>query len=92
VLIATEAFFDRLTFAERVSLDVAIQHDSTATNAVKRDAAKRRIRIADLRSDLKINLRKPWVVNFIRELEADGILAIGRADAILLPPITESEG
>ena len=91
VLISTEAFFDRFTFQERVNLDVAMQHDSAATNAVKRDAAKRRVRIADLRSLPTINLGKKWVQNFVRELETDGILGVGRADAILLPPINDSE-
>jgi hypothetical protein len=90
VRITAEAFWERFTSAELVDFDVAMQHDSAATNQAKKDAAKLRIFKADTDASGFRNLTKTKVRNFVLGLPLS-ILAAGRATIILDTPITEDE-
>lgn len=89
--IRAEAFWERFTNGELVAYDVAMQHDPAANNSAKNAAAKLRIfqRDTDTSGYRKLTANK--VVNAVNDLEAAGILASGRAAAILTTPITADE-
>ena len=89
--ITVGAFWDRFTNAELVDYDVAMQHDPAATNAAKKAAAKLRIFRRDVGEVGSCKLTGNKVRNFVQDLETTGILAAGRAAAILDAPITEDE-
>lgn len=89
--IRADAFWERFSNAELVAYDVAMQHDPAASNSAKNAAAKLRIfqRDTDTSGYRKLTANK--VVNAVNDLEAAGILASGRAAAILTTPITADE-
>jgi hypothetical protein len=90
-LISPDAFWQRFLQSERVNLDLAQQHDPAATNPVKRAAARYRVLTADIGTLKEVNLKSTRIDNFVRGMETDAIIAVGRADTILTAPATASE-
>lgn len=89
--IRTEAFWDRFTNAELVAYDVAMQHDPAATTAAKKDAAKLRIFQRDADAVGYRDLSKNKTRDLVTNLEASGVIGVGRAAQILDAPITDAE-
>lgn len=89
--ITAAAFWDRFTNAEMIDYDVAMQHDPGATNAAKRLAARLRIFRRELSDTGKVRLSKPKTTDFVTSLEAAGVIAAGRAAAILTAPVSADE-
>lgn len=89
--IAAPAFWDRFTSEEMVSYDVSMQHDPLATNAAQRAAARLRIFRREASDAGRIKLGRQKVIDFVSSLEVSGVLAAGRAAAILTTPISEDE-
>ncbi len=78
-----EEFWDRWTKAERISLDLAMQHDPGATNALQRAAAEWRYRYGALLALPVVDTRRNKVERFVADAETAGILASGRGAALL---------
>lgn len=78
-----EEFWDRWTKAERISLDLAMQHDPGATNALQRAAAEWRYRYGELLALPVVDTRRNKVERFVADAETAGILASGRGAALL---------
>lgn len=89
--ISQQGFWDRFSFAERVDIDLAMQHDPAAANPAKKKAAKYRVRMQDILKQPVLRLKSNLVDGFVRDLEADAILAVGRADTVLLTPAGDAE-
>lgn len=87
--ISTPAFWDRFTNAELVDYDVSMQHDPLASNAAQKASARLRIFRREASDAGFIVLGKPRVTAFVQSLEG-GVIAVGRAAAILAP-ITADE-
>lgn len=90
-IIRVDAFWDRFTMTERADLLIASQIDPAATQAVKRAAARRQLRVADINNDPFVRLKAGKIEGFVTSLETDGVLAAGRATVILGTPATPEE-
>lgn len=89
--IKASAFWDRFTNAELVSYDVAMQHDPAATAGAQRAAARLRIFRREVSDAGRLNLSRQKVSDFLASLESAGVIAPGRASAILSAPIRPYE-
>jgi hypothetical protein len=85
-IVQAQDFWDLFTKAERILLDIAEQHNPADTLAKQKASAERRLRHRDIDRDGHINMDKNWVSQYLTDMETDGILAAGRANAILTAP------
>ena len=73
----------RFTSAERVAIEIGMLDDPTAAMAVRQQAAALRAYMGDLAAAQYIDLDDPATVAGVQMLEAAGLIATGRAAAIL---------
>ena len=85
------AFRNRFTTAEKVNLEVASIDYPTADINTRKQAATLRVFQADLNATEHIDRTRPETRAGVLVLESFGLLAPGRALAILDSPITEKE-
>lgn len=90
VRIRFQALLDRMTQAEAINYELAKVIDPAGTVAVKRAAAKWRVREASFRSVSAVRPTSPAITNFFNDMEGS-ILAVGRAAEILTAPIQPDE-
>jgi hypothetical protein len=85
------AFRNRFTQDEKVSLEIAALDVPTAPMAQRALAASLRASMKDQEVALWIDLTRPETRVGVQQLEGAGLIAPGRAAAILDGPITEIE-
>lgn len=85
------AFRSRFTAAEKVTLEIASLDNPQATMAQRQQAASLRVYLADVDAANWIDLDRPDTRAGVQSLQAAGLLAAGRAAAILDAPILETE-
>ena len=85
------AFRNRFTQAEKVTLELAALDDPSATMAQRQQAAALRAHLKDLDSASFVDLTRHETVDAVQSLEAGGLFAAGRAEAILTDPIQPHE-
>lgn len=85
------AFRNRFSQAEKVSLEIAALDVPTAPMAQRALAAGLRASMKDQEVALWIDLTRPETRVGVQQLEGAGLIAPGRAAAILDGPITEIE-
>lgn len=84
-------FRNRFTQAEKVAIEIASLDNPAASMAQRQQAAALRATQADQRDALYIDLERPDTRAGVLELEAAGLLAAGRALAILDTPVADGE-
>jgi hypothetical protein len=85
------AFLRRLTVDEEVDLELASLDVPTGQPAARRTAARVRVATRRLSTAQFIDLDDPEVVGTLQQFEAAGLLAAGRAAAILSAPVQPNE-
>jgi hypothetical protein len=90
-LITKYAFRSRFTQTEKEDLELAAAHNPADTAPAKRQAARIRLWMEDIRSADYIDLDDQRIINGVNAMETAGIVASGRADIILGDPIEEDE-
>lgn len=90
-LIHPAALFARMTQPEEVNLLLALWINPNDTVANRRTSAALQVRKAAILVQPHVKLTAPKIVNFFNDLELNGVLAAGRATAILSAPITDDE-
>ena len=85
------AFRNRFTQAEKVTLELAALDNPAASTAQRQQAAALRSYLKDLDAATFVDLEHPDTVAGVQSLGAAGLLAEGRAAAILTAPIEAHE-
>jgi hypothetical protein len=85
------AFRSRFTATEKEDLELAAAHNPADTIAAKRQAARIRLWMEDIRSADYIDLDDTRIINGVNAMETNGIIGSGRAAIILGDPIEEDE-
>lgn len=85
------AFRRRFTDQEKEDLELAAAHNPSDTVANRRQAAKIRLWMEDVRQMDFINLEDPKIINGVNAMETNGIVGTGRAAQILSTDIGEGE-
>lgn len=85
------AFRNRFSTAELVGLEMAAIDDPAAAAPQRQLAASLRVMQANLQAATFIDLQRPDTRAGVQQLEAVGLLAAGRALAILDAPVEDSE-
>ena len=85
------AFRNRFTTAEKVAMEIASLDDPGAAIALRQQAAALRVNLADIASASYIDLTLPDTRDGVLALESAGLLATGRAAAVLDSPVVDSE-
>lgn len=85
------AFRNRFSTAELVALEMAAIDDPAAAAPQRQLAASLRVMQANLQAATFIDLQRPDTRAGVQQLEAVGLLAAGRALAILDAPVEDSE-
>lgn len=85
------AFRNRFTMAEKVAMEIASLDDPGAAIALRQQAAALRANLADIASASYIDLTRPDTRDGVLALESAGLLATGRAAAVLDSPVVDSE-
>ena len=85
------AFRNRFTQAEKVALELAALDNPAASTAQRQQAAALRSYLKDLDAATFVDLERPDTVAGVQSLGAAGLLAEGRAAAILTAPIEAHE-
>lgn len=85
------AFRNRFTRAEKAALEFAALDDPAAPMAQRQQSAQLRAMLADQAAAKYIDLDDTATVDGVRLLEQAGLLAAGRADAILGAPVQPGE-
>lgn len=85
------AFRNRFTQAEKVAMEIAGLDNPAAPMAERAQSAALRANVADLAAATFIDLQRPDTRAGVQMLEAAGLLAPGRALAILDAPIRAEE-
>ena len=85
------AFRNRFTMAEKVAMEIAFLDDPGAAIALRQQAAALRANLADIASASYIDLTQPDTRDGVLALESAGLLATGRAAAVLDSPVVDSE-
>ena len=80
------AFRNRFTQAEKVTLELAALDNPAASTAQRQQAAALRSYLKDLDAATFVDLERPDTVAGVQSLGAAGLLAEGRAAAILTAP------
>jgi hypothetical protein len=77
------AFRARFTQAEKVAIDLASIDNPAGTADERTRAAQIRVYLADVAAASNVDLADPVVIDGVMVLEADGLIARGRASQIL---------
>ena len=85
------AFRNRFTQAEKVTLELAALDNPAASTAQRQQTAALRSYLKDLDAAAFVDLGHPGTVAGVQSLGAAGLLAEGRAAAILTAPIEAHE-
>lgn len=85
------AFRNRFSQAEKVMLELAGLDDPTAPMAQRQQAAAIRVHLADVAASTFVELARADTRAGVQALEAAGLLAAGRALAILDAPVETHE-
>lgn len=85
------AFRMRFTDQEKEDLELAAAHNPADPIANRRQAAKIRLWMEDIRQMDYINLENPKIINGVNAMESNGIIGSGRAAEILSTEISEDE-
>lgn len=85
------AFRSRFTAAEKVTLEIASLDNPAVSMPDRQQAAALRVYLADVGSALWIDLDRADTRAGVEALETAGLLAAGRALAILDGPIADNE-
>ena len=89
--VTKSAFRNRFTQAERVALEIAALDTPLGTTAQRQAAAGLRANMADQRDAAYIDLDRATTRSGVLRLEQGGLLAAGRALAILDAPVQPDE-
>ena len=84
-------FRNRFTTAEKVTIDISSLDVPTATSAARQQAAGLRANMTDTAVAAFIDLDRTDTRSGVQQLEAAGLLAVGRAAQILDGPINALE-
>jgi len=90
-LITRFAFRKRFTTLEKITIDMAAIDNPAAADAIRQMSASVRVHLADLSSADRIDLKLPLTRDGVQSMEAFGLIAPGRAAAILDSPIQPEE-
>ncbi len=85
------AFRNRFTAAEKVALEIASLDNPAGTMTQRQQAAAIRVYLADVALSSFVDLSRPDTRAGVQQLEAWGLLAVGRALQILGDPILVTE-
>ncbi|MCL1962467.1 MAG: hypothetical protein FWG56_12020 [Desulfovibrionaceae bacterium] len=85
------AFRNRFTAAEKVALELASLDDPAAPMAQRQQAAMLRVNLDDIKTASWIDLDLTDTRAGVRQMQALGLLAQGRADEILDAPVRPEE-
>ena len=85
------AFRQRMTQAERVSIEIASLDDPSAAMSARQQAASLRVSMADLAQAQYVDLDLPALLASLQALEAVGLLGAGRASEIVSAEVLENE-
>ena len=91
VKITKLAFRNRFTAAEKAGIEFASLDNPTAAMPARLMAASLRANQADINAAAYIDLMRPDTRGGVEALEYFGLIAVGRADAILDTPPAEQE-
>lgn len=89
--ITTLAFRNRFSQAEKVAIEMAALDDPAAAMPARLQAAAIRVNLADTAAARYIDLDRPDTRQGVQDMETDGLLAAGRAAAILDAPVLDIE-
>lgn len=84
-------FRNRFAIAEKIAIEMGAVSVAGDAEPQAIRAATLRVFLADLAAAEYVNLDSPAVINGVQTLEAFGVIAAGRSDAILLAAIQPSE-
>lgn len=90
-LVTRLAFRNRFTQAELVTLEIASLDDPTAAMPERQQAAGIRVMMASLATATFVDLDRPDTRAGVQQLEAGGLIAVGRAAQILDAPVAPAE-
>lgn len=90
-LISRIAFRNRLTDDEKINIELAALDIPNGQPAARRKQAKLRVLKEDVLSASKIDLSDARFIAAVNEMESEGLLGSGRAQAILTAPVREDE-
>lgn len=82
------AFINRFTQAEQVAIDLASMDDPAATMQQRQLSATLRVYLRNINVASYVDLDREDTQTGVRNLETAGIIGVGRADAVLLAPVT----
>ncbi|MFV0680313.1 hypothetical protein [Ottowia sp.] len=85
------AFRNRFSVVEKTALEIASLDKATAALATRQQAAALRVYLKDVDSSTFIDLDRAETRAGVQQLEALGLLAVGRAAEILDAPIQDAE-
>lgn len=85
------AFRNRFTAPEKVAIEIAALDYHAAPMPQRQQAAALRANLADIASASYIDLTRPDTRDGVLALESAGLLATGRAAAVLDSPVVDSE-
>lgn len=85
------AFRQRFTQAEKIAIEIASLDDPAAPAQQRAMSAALRANQADVAVAAYIDLARADTRSGVQDLEAAGLIAVGRASAILDTPVSESE-
>lgn len=91
VFITKFSFRNRLTSAEKVTLEMATLDDPTQPLPVRQMAAALRVYLRDLEQAEYVDLSSPEMITGMQQLVAMGLLSQDRVTAILTDPIQPKE-
>lgn len=85
------AFRNRFSISEKITIEIAALDKPTGSPAERQGAAMLRVFLDDVRVANHIDLTRPDTRAGVEQLESLGLLAAGRAAAILDAPPTDEE-
>jgi hypothetical protein len=90
-LITRRAFWGRFTAAELIIVDLASQHNHTATPEEQQAAALIRVYYTLISDATYVDLDDPQLIAGLQQMAAAGLLTQARADQILTAPVRPEE-
>jgi hypothetical protein len=89
--ITTLAFRNRFSQTEKVTIEMAALDNPAGTMEARLQAAAIRVNLADIAAARYIDLDWPDTRKGVQDMEVGGLLAVGRAAAILDSPVLDIE-